>query len=507
MPTSKTPRIVGTAIAKTDNSTEEPVVGRAHGSSLAKVARKTAPAELEPPQFTSATTKQKNAAATQKAENPYGQFLGARYAAKLLAPGLSASSGNNSRATVPLAKRQFFARFVFETSEVANRIRDELKFEHMGNMDEQDASIYVKIKSIDAPSFKISTETLSAYNKPRTFVKKVELDPTNVTFLDSVDQSTRNFWRVIYSYYFSNGNDVNQNSRINEVWRDSTLPGYHHAADLNLQRFGYNLRNKISTAGLFSRIEVYTIHAGYCHRVDMMNPTIMSMAHGNFDLESTDMAELTMQFQCDNAVYGKDAIRISDTIGSVFNPLNEGMGAGGDASGREATATQFASFLRGITPHEYAYADDHPGISGTNPISAAGGPLVETSSDEDASPGFWGGLDFGAALSNVYNDAKDYIGDNWQDIAQDTIEDGLHRFTALTDTDIDNINVSQLFNGDAEDAARLLERGILVGGSEIIGLPSGNANPTGATVVDGVMRRGGRSISNSFVEGIFGIKK
>jgi len=415
------------------------------------------------------------------------KLLDKNQAARLLTPGLSkANAKRDGILTVPLKKRQFFARFVFEDPTVANRIRDELGIRHADDINRQDVSIYAKIKSFEAPSFAIDTETFNVYNKNRTIVKDIKFGATQIALHDSVDQSTRQFWRIIYSYYFNNNNDFDvSNQRSNKIWNDSVTPGDHHTGDRNMQRFGYTLRDKKKKANLFSRIEFYSMHGGWAQQIDLHSPTITSMNHGTFSHSDMEIAELNMTFQCDNVVYAKELRSVTKAISDVFLAIEEdGLGSGVDPFGKDAFIAK-----RGLTTAEKIAADAEKlkEDSKKNAIKAALG-IPEEQQDETI---------FGRVGSLIKKRVSESVADVKPKL-NEYAENIVNQYSASTDTPLDDIPFGVLFGEDQALLDGVLAENVMTAGAETIGLPTGNITSNSGSIIDGFTD----TVTNQFFDSI-----
>lgn len=288
--------------------------------------------------------------------------LSPRYAAKLIGPAAREDflPTTNHQATLPQRQHAFFARFVFRDAQTAEKVASQLKLFGMNGLNNKDNSIYAMMKTIDAPSFKIETETLMAYNKPRTIAKKIEFDSLSVSFHDMINQETRNFWRIIYSHYFSNGFNKTIGSGADErvlPWQDSVIGGPTRGNE-NVREFGYTLENKIFEANLFDRIEFYSLYGGIGNMIAIMNPVIESMDHGQFNYDSNEFAELKMSFVYDNVIYLNNPAHVGEISYDVFNGLNEGMGEG---------MSKYARHIRSSAISKRAF--DAPDIVKNDPLS------------------------------------------------------------------------------------------------------------------------------------------
>jgi len=196
----------------------------------------------------------------------------------------------------PRQKFQFFVVFRFNT--------DRYVMDHVANfLDRPDQKfISAMVKTAEMPSMKIDTEILNQYNRKIVSQTKIQYDPINITFHDTVDGKTLRLWEMYYEYYFRDGvaPEKLQDSRTQ---RPEQFTDTIRTAEFR-DNFGYNIQRVFNQKYLFDAIDIYQVHGGEFSRVRLVRPRISAFKHDTLDYAaSADLVELQMTFEYETALY------------------------------------------------------------------------------------------------------------------------------------------------------------------------------------------------------------
>lgn len=168
------------------------------------------------------------------------------------------------------------------------------------------AEINMLVKSVDLPSFTMTTETLNQYNRKKLVQTTHKFGETNVKFHDDNMGLINSLWQNYYSYYYADSAAASTNGAYN---RNATRSS-------KFINTAYGLDNN-STAPFFSYIKIYQMarHEYVCYQLH--NPMITSWNHNKVDYGQVGLHDFDMKI-------GYEAVSYS--IGNVDEDSPEGFG-------------------------------------------------------------------------------------------------------------------------------------------------------------------------------------
>lgn len=168
------------------------------------------------------------------------------------------------------------------------------------------AEINMLVKSIDLPSYQVSTELLNQYNRKKAVQYQHKPQEIGVKFHDDNMGLINQVWQSYYSYYYA----------------DSRAAGLAGTYDRNATRkydfitTQYGLDNG-STSPFFNYIKIYQMarHEYVCY--ELKNPIITSWNHNRLDYSQTAPHEFDMKLMYEAVGY---------SVGEVNSDNIEGFG-------------------------------------------------------------------------------------------------------------------------------------------------------------------------------------
>lgn len=194
--------------------------------------------------------------------------------------------------------------------------------------------IGVIAQEIERPSMSFDTGTLNQYNRKRIIQKKVEYDPINFTFYDTIDNKAYHMFEDYFRFYYG---DPKNDSVLDWSW-DIT------GATMNQGNSGWGfIPPTVQNTYFFSQIEFYLIYGGNYSRFDVLNPKIKSFKPSNLSYEdATDVPTIQLGLDFEGVVYKGNNLKISDTPGLL---QEMGLGAANFYEPRTNSSTPEATAL------------------------------------------------------------------------------------------------------------------------------------------------------------------
>jgi hypothetical protein len=176
----------------------------------------------------------------------------------------------------PRTKFMFFVKFtrVGASSTSASSIVPSVSQDATSGQD-MTKDLGFMVKSIERPKVVFETEVCNQYNRKRIVQKRVEYNPINIKFHDTVNNRVNRLFQSYFKYYFG----------------DSSAPSYQQ--DIISGQLTYNNWGFIGStlagnlADYFSTISVYTVYGGWYDQYDLINPKIISYDPDDNDYAAT----------------------------------------------------------------------------------------------------------------------------------------------------------------------------------------------------------------------------
>ena len=174
------------------------------------------------------------------------------------------------------------------------------------------------VKSVSLPKFQIQQTELNQYNRPRVVQTKIKYDPVNIEFHDSNNNLINKLWYAYYTYHYSDSlqKTINNNSQMgindrniyaNDI-SENMYWGYYGDPS-SLTNSPYSTPTKVP---FFNSIKIYGFSNGTYTLYELMNPTIESFKHDDYDYSRTsDTMSNSMTVRYESVQYSSGSL-ISD---------------------------------------------------------------------------------------------------------------------------------------------------------------------------------------------------
>jgi hypothetical protein len=191
--------------------------------------------------------------------------------------------------SAPKPKYLFFVRFVrvgaSSTTSVSNLVPSVAQ--DMTSGQDMAHNLGFIVKTVDQPKVSLETETVNQYNKKRIIQKRVEYQPINIKFHDTVDNRVYQMFQSYFKHYYGD-----PNSRNTLDWSQDQISGQFKS---NGTGWGFIASNMVgSLADYFNTLEVYQVFASYYNRYDLINPKITVFDPDEHDFAGTSTHEISM---------------------------------------------------------------------------------------------------------------------------------------------------------------------------------------------------------------------
>lgn len=190
---------------------------------------------------------------------------------------------------------------------------------------EDKAAIGLLVKNIDLPKFRVDTDTLNQYNRKRVIQKRIEYQPSRVTFHDDNGDLTRTLWYNYYSYYYKDpsqkyGSAANTNGSAGPLALNSSGSSmlardlYDNERLVNDWGFigeSYSDSSSQSENGkpaFFRDIRIYGFNQHRFVEYILINPMIQEWNHDSYDYYNDGLMENSMTIAYETVKYSEGAI-------------------------------------------------------------------------------------------------------------------------------------------------------------------------------------------------------
>ena len=183
----------------------------------------------------------------------------------------------NAYALAPRLRSLYLCVFNF-APEVARKFANEEKIE-----------LPLLVKSVDLPSYSISTDTHNQYNKTVYSQNKIQYTDVNVMFHDDASELVIKMWYEYMTHYY--------------------LDSLYESTDFSVRDRYSDIRTKSEwgfargAGKFFSSIDLYTLHGGRFSEYKCMNPIISNFKHGQHAAGDFTPLEHSMTFSYESVLY------------------------------------------------------------------------------------------------------------------------------------------------------------------------------------------------------------
>lgn len=190
--------------------------------------------------------------------------------------------------SVPRAKFMFKAEFI--ASEAAQQMINRAPLNDATDI----RSVAFKVKQIDKPRINLKTSELNQYNKKKIAYTKVDYSDASLRIYDTVDNSMLALWVNYFTYFFGDSRIKNDQDFL----QGSVGPKF-------IDGTGWGLRPISENTNFFDSIDVTAFYGQTITTFRYMNPKIISIDFQNKEYSSSDLEEITVNFQYEAIQYEK----------------------------------------------------------------------------------------------------------------------------------------------------------------------------------------------------------
>lgn len=157
--------------------------------------------------------------------------------------------------------------------------------------------INMLVKSIDLPSFTLTTEVLNQYNRKKIIQQTHKFGEITVKFHDDNISIINKLWQNYYRYYYAD-------SIASQTGRSYTRNATKNSSYINST---YGLDNG-STAPFFNYITIYQMARHEYVSYKLINPIITSWKHNSLDYSKESAHDFEMKLAYESVAYGSGVI-------------------------------------------------------------------------------------------------------------------------------------------------------------------------------------------------------
>ena len=168
-------------------------------------------------------------------------------------------------------------------------------------------SLMWNIKSIDGPKVNLQMDVLNQYNRKRNVYRRVEYDPINVRFYDTMNSAAMNLWRYLYEHHVMDGRKksrIYQNRATVAGDRSPYGKSVLDSAENFMTSHDYGMsQNSYWDDYVIKSLDLFLIHGKKYTLIRFVHPRITAMDHDVFTYEAGVPVEIGMQFMYETVLY------------------------------------------------------------------------------------------------------------------------------------------------------------------------------------------------------------
>lgn len=224
------------------------------------------------------------------------------------------------------------------------------------------------VQSVDLPSFQFDVQTLNQYNRKRIVQSKVNWNPINISFYDTVDNKFQNVLNEYFKWSYKEGREVPQNfgagslvpdivtenSRIHDFGYQPPNTGFvredvgvgldPNIDDANSLSGSPSYQDDYDTFDFdkyfFSKIIIHRYVGGHygaqTDPIEIFNPTIMAVNHDTLSYSDSSPIQWQVTFAYEGVNYVKTKGDNDSRMNSLWNNTKKWAG---DTFGSEGSAS------------------------------------------------------------------------------------------------------------------------------------------------------------------------
>ena len=169
------------------------------------------------------------------------------------------------------------------------------------------------VKTCQLPKYNMNVEQKQQYNKKVNVMSHISYEPVTITFHDDNADTVNAFWKAYYEYNIMDSKTIASSGGV-ENSRDT----FYDKGENRNHQFGMDGSQKRKEP-LIRSIEIFALHKKQFTSFTLINPTIGSWSHDDFDnADGGGIMSNTMQILYETVLYGAGVIKFSpdNTLGS-----------------------------------------------------------------------------------------------------------------------------------------------------------------------------------------------
>ena len=166
-------------------------------------------------------------------------------------------------------------------------------------------SLVFNIKQIDGPKVNFQYDTLNQYNRKRNVYRRVDYDPVNIRFYDTMDNSALKLFRYLYELNLKDGRNRNKEYGGETAFNKGLYQSNPISSESDfITQHNFGLDSSISnTTYPIKSLDLFLIHGGKYNLIRFVHPKIIAMDHDVLTYEASAPVEIGMQFAYETIVY------------------------------------------------------------------------------------------------------------------------------------------------------------------------------------------------------------
>ena len=170
-------------------------------------------------------------------------------------------------------------------------------------------SLMFNVKAVDGPKVNFQYDTLNQYNRKRNVYRRVDYDPINIVFHDTMNNSALKFWKYLYELNLKDGRnkspiyagELGGSKKANRspyqpnslTDKEEFLSGHNFGLESSLIDHTYPIKS----------LDLFIVHAKKYNLIRFVHPKVIAMQHDLFTYESSQPIEISLQFAYETVIY------------------------------------------------------------------------------------------------------------------------------------------------------------------------------------------------------------
>ena len=170
-------------------------------------------------------------------------------------------------------------------------------------------SLMFNVKAVDGPKVNFQYDTLNQYNRKRNVYRRVDYDPINIVFHDTMNNSALKFWKYLYELNLKDGRNkssiyAGELGGSKKANRSPYQPNSLTDKEEFLSTHNFGLESSlINHTYPIKSLDLFIVHAKKYNLIRFIHPKVIAMQHDLFTYESSQPIEISLQFAYETVIY------------------------------------------------------------------------------------------------------------------------------------------------------------------------------------------------------------